>query len=84
MIMAQITGKKAVKAFHKIINAHIYEDQLDQVKEIQLKREPYPLPKLKINPEIKTLEDIENWVTLDDFELVGYRHHPAIHYAFSV
>ena len=84
MIMAQITGRKPAKAFHKIVNAHIYEDQLDQVKNIQLKREPYPLPKLKINPDIKSLEDLETWVTLDDFELAGYQHHPPIHYAFAV
>jgi thymidylate synthase len=84
MIMAQITGKKAAKAYHKIVNAHIYEDQLDQMKDIQLTRKPYPLPTLKINPEIKSLDDLETWVTLDDFELEGYQHHPPIHYAFSV
>ncbi|WP_419660214.1 ThyA: thymidylate synthase [Desulfosarcina variabilis str. Montpellier] len=84
MIMAQITGKKAAKAYHKIVNAHIYEDQLDQVKNIQLKRTPYPLPKLKINPDINSLDDLETWVTLDDFELEGYQHHPPIPYAFSV
>jgi len=49
-----------------------------------LKREPYPLPKLKINPDIKTLQDLETWVTVDDFELIGYEHHPAINYPFSV
>ena len=60
------------------------EDQLEQVKTIQLKRDPYPLPKLKINPDIKSLEDLETWVTLADFELEGYQHHPGIQYAFSV
>ena len=84
MVMAQITGLKPAKAFHKIINAHIYEDQLDKLKNIQLKRKPFPKPKLKINPDIKTLQDLETWVTVDDFELVGYRHHPAIKYEFSV
>lgn len=84
MVMAQITGLKPAKAFHKIINAHIYEDQLDKLKNIQLKRIPFPKPKLKINPDIKTLQDVETWVTVDDFELVGYRHHPAIKYEFSV
>jgi thymidylate synthase len=54
------------------------------VKTTQLIREPYPLPRLKINPDIKSLADLETWVTLDDFELEGYRHHPAIQYAFSV
>lgn len=84
MIMAQITGLKPAKAFHKIVNAHIYEDQLDLLKEVQLTREPLALPTLKINPVIKSLEDLETWVTLEDFELVGYEHHPAIKYAFSV
>lgn len=83
-LMAQITGHKPGKAFHKLINAHIYEDQLELMKNVQLKREPYPSPQLKINPDIKTLEDLETWVTLDDFEVVGYQHHDAIKYAFSV
>ncbi len=84
MIMAQITGLKAEKAFHKIINAHIYEDQLELIQNVQLKREPLPLPRLNINPDIKTLKDLETWVTVDDFELVGYEHHPAIKFQFSI
>lgn len=84
MIMAQITGLKPAKAYHKIVNAHIYEDQLDLMKEIQLKREPLVSPILHINPDIKSLEDLETWVSLEDFELVGYEHHPAIKYTFSV
>ncbi len=83
MIVAQITGRNAKRAYHKIINAHIYEDQVELMRE-QLQRQPYALPKLNINPDIKTLEDIETWVTTDDFELVGYEHHPAIAYPFSV
>jgi len=84
IIMAQITGLKPAKAFHKIVNAHIYEDQLELLTEVQLNREPLALPTLKINPDIKSLEDLETWVTLEDFELEGYEHHPAIKYAFSV
>ncbi len=83
-LMAQITGHKPGKAYHKIVNAHIYEDQLELMRDVQLKREPFPSPQLKINPEIKTLEDLETWVTLDDFEVVGYQHHEAIQYPFSV
>ena len=83
-LMAQITGHKAGTAYHKIVNAHIYEDQYDLMKEVQLKRKPFPSPKLYINPDIKTLEDVENWVTPDDFEVVGYQHHEAINYPFSV
>ncbi|KGQ62801.1 thymidylate synthase [Gallibacterium anatis] len=83
-LMAQITGHKPGKAFHKIINAHIYEDQLPLMRDEQLKREPYPLPQLEINPDIKTLEDLETWVTLDDFKVHNYQCHPAIKYPFSV
>lgn len=83
-IMAQITGKKPGKAYHKIVNAHIYEDQFELMKNVQLKREPYEPPKLIINPDIKSLKDIETWVTVDDFELKDYQCHEPIAYPFSV
>lgn len=83
-LMAQITGLKAGKAYHKIVNAHIYEDQLELMRDVQLKREPFASPQLIINPNIKSLEDLETWVTMDDFEVVGYEHHEAIKYPFSV
>lgn len=82
-LMAQITGHKAGKAYHKLVNAHIYENQIDLMHE-QLKREPFELPRLIINPDIKTLEDIETWVTVDDFIVEGYSHHEPIQYPFSV
>lgn len=82
-ITAQITGLKAGKVFHKIVNGHIYEDQLELMKE-QLKREPYAPPKLIINPKIKSLEDLETWVTVDDFEVIDYQHHEPIKYPFAV
>ncbi len=84
MIMAQITGLNPAKAFFKIVNVHMYEDQIEIFKSEQLGREPYKLPTLSINPDIKTLKDLETWVTLDDFELHNYEHHPAIKYPFSV
>lgn len=83
-IMAQISGLKPGKAYHKIVNAHIYEDQLELMRDVQLKREPYPSPSLHINPEIRSLKDLETWVTLDDFEVKDYRYHEAIKYPFSV
>jgi len=83
-LMAQITGHKAGRAYHKIVNAHIYEDQLTLMRDVQLKREPYAAPKLHINPDIKTLDDLETWVTLDDFEVSGYQYHEPIAYPFSV
>jgi len=83
-LMAQITGKTPGIAYHKIVNAHIYEDQLDLMRTVQLKREPFQPPQLHINFDIKALEDIESWVTLDDFTVEGYRHHDPIVYPFSV
>ena len=83
-LVAQITGHKPGKAYHKIANAHIYENQLELMRDVQLKREPFSSPELKINPNIKSLEDIETWVTKDDFEVVGYQCHDAIKYPFSV
>ncbi len=83
-IVAQITGHKPGVAYHKIVNAHIYEDQLELMRDVQLKRDPFPSPKLIINPDIKSLEDLETWVTMDDFQVEGYQHHDAIAYPFSV
>jgi len=83
MVMAQITGLKATNARHNIVNAHVYSDQIEPFK-VQMQRTPFAPPKLWINPEIKTLEDLETWVTLDDFKIIGYEHHPAIKYNFSV
>lgn len=83
-IMAQITGTKPGVAYHKIINAHIYEDQLELMRDVQLKREPFPSPQLHINPDIKSLEDLETWVTMDDFEVKCYQSHDPIAYPFSV
>ncbi len=83
-IMAQITGNKPDKAYHKIVNAHIYEDQYDLMKNVHLKRTPFANPTFHINPDIKSLKDLETWVTTDDFEVRGYQHHDAIRYPFSV
>jgi thymidylate synthase len=54
------------------------------MRDVQLKRDPFPSPKLIINPDIKSLEDLETWVTMDDFKVEGYEHHETIAYPFSV
>ena len=82
-LIAQITGKNAKTAYHRLVNCHIYEDQLPMMRDVQLKREPYPSPQFEINPDIKTLEDIETWVTTDDFKVTGYQYHDPIKYPFS-
>ncbi|HIA59043.1 MAG TPA: thymidylate synthase [Gammaproteobacteria bacterium] len=83
-LISQITGKTPGLAYHKIVNAHIYEDQLELMRTVQLKRAPFASPLLHINPDIKSLKDIETWVSMDDFEVEGYEHHEAIAYPFSV
>lgn len=82
-LMAKVTGLKAGVAYHKLVNCHIYENQIALMKE-QLEREPFKSPQLHINPDIKTMEDVLTWVSKDDFHVTGYEHHPAIAYPFSV
>lgn len=82
-LMAQITGLKAGVAYHTLVNCHIYENQIELMKE-QITRAPFSAPALKINPSIKTLEDVLTWVSKDDFAVEGYESHPAIAYPFSV
>lgn len=83
-LMARITGKKAGTAYHKIVNAHIYEDQVELMRDVQLKREPFASPQLHINEKITSLEDLETWVSMDDFSISGYKCHEPIAYPFSV
>jgi len=83
MVMAQITGLKAGVFNHFLTDVHIYENHLMGVHEM-LKREPMKLPTMNINPDIKTLEDLETWVTVDDFAVYGYESHPAIKLEMAV
>jgi thymidylate synthase len=83
-LVAQITGTNPKKAYHKIVNAHIYENQFELMRDVQLTRTPFPSPSLTINPKITSLADLETWVTTDDFMVEGYEHHDAIVYPFSV
>lgn len=82
-IMAQITGLKPAKAFHKVVNLHLYENQIEPMLE-QISRTPKTLPKLKINENIKTLEDVLTWVSDKDIEVIDYDPHPAIKFPFTV
>lgn len=83
-VVAQITGLKPGKAYHKIVNAHIYEDQYSLMSEVEVNREPFAAPTFHMNPDITSLEDLETWVTADDFWVEGYQHHEPIKYPFSV
>lgn len=83
-IMARITGHKQGNVYHKIVNAHIYEDQVLSCT-TQLKRIPFNPPKLVLdNPNINTLDDVLTILTPDDFRLVDYRCHDSISFPFAV
>lgn len=77
MIIAKETGLKPGTFAHTIIDAHIYANHIDGLKE-QLTREPFALPKLEIAD--KDIDDLE----FEDFTLSGYQHHPAIKFEVAV
>ncbi len=79
LMMAQVTGLKPGDFVHTFGDVHIYSNHIDQVK-LQLTREPYPLPTMKITPEVKSIFDFK----YEDFELVGYESHPHIKGAVAV
>jgi len=73
MMVAQVTGLKPGDFVHTFGDAHIYLNHIDQVK-IQLTREPYKLPKMLINPEVKDIFKFR----YEDFALADYAAHPHI------
>ncbi len=72
-MMAQVTGLQAGEFVHTLGDAHIYTNHFDQVH-LQLSREPLPLPKMNINPDVKDIFSFN----YDDFTLEGYDPHPHI------
>ena len=73
MMVAQVTNLAPGEFIHTLGDAHLYSNHLEQTEE-QLTRKPYPLPVMKLNPDIKSVFDF----SFDDFELVGYESHPHI------
>jgi thymidylate synthase len=73
LMMAQVAGLEPGDFVHTFGDAHLYLNHLEQV-ETQLAREPYPLPTMRINSDVKDLFAFK----YDDFELVNYRCHPGI------
>lgn len=72
-MVAQVTGLEAGEFIHTLGDAHIYLNHLEQV-DLQLTREPRPLPQMHLNPDIKNMFDFK----YEDFELTGYDPWPHI------
>ena len=79
MMMAQVAGLEPGEFVHTLGDAHIYLNHVDQCK-LQLSRDPYQLPQMKINPEVKDIFGFK----FEDFELLGYQSHPHIKGEISV
>ena len=73
MMIAQVCSFKPGEFVHTFGDLHIYSNHIEQVN-TQLQREPRELPKMKINPNIKSIDEF----TYEDFELEGYDPHPSI------
>ncbi len=79
MMMAQVTGLQPGEFIHTLGDAHIYLNHLEQA-ELQLSRDPRPLPSVKLNPEIKSVFEFN----FEDFTIDNYDPHPHIKGAISV
>lgn len=73
MMVAHVTELEPGEFIHTFGDAHLYLNHLDQAH-LQLSREPRPLPKMLLNPEVKTIFDFR----FEDFSLIGYDPHPHI------
>ncbi len=72
-MLAQVTGYEAGEFVHTLGDAHLYLNHLDQAR-LQLTREPYPLPEIRLNPAVDSIFGFD----YPDFELVDYQYHPRI------
>lgn len=73
MMVAQVAGLEPGDFVHTLGDAHLYLNHLEQV-ETQLEREPYPLPTMRVNPEVDSIFGFD----YDDFVLTDYQYHPTI------
>lgn len=72
-MLAQVTNLTPGELVLTLNDCHVYHAHFDAVNE-QLSREPYPLPTLRMNPDVKDIDVFR----MEDFQLIDYQHHPAI------
>lgn len=72
-MIAQVTGLQVGEFIHTFGDVHLYLNHIEQAK-LQLSREPFPLPQLKLNPDIKNIDDFK----FEDIEIINYQAHPSI------
>lgn len=72
-MVSHVCGLTPGEFIHTTGDTHIYLNHLEQVR-TQLQREPYPLPRLRLNPDVRDLFSFR----YEDIEVLDYRHHPAI------
>jgi thymidylate synthase len=73
MMLAQVCGLQAGEFVHTFGDVHLYNNHMEQAK-LQLSRTPYPLPTMRINPDVKDIFSFE----FEDFTLENYQCHSAI------
>jgi thymidylate synthase len=73
MMVARVTSLEPGEFIHTLGDAHIYLNHIEQVK-LQLTRDPYPLPRMEINPSVKDIFSFR----FEDFKLTDYIAHPGI------
>ncbi|MDG1538790.1 MAG: thymidylate synthase [Candidatus Poseidonia sp.] len=78
-MMAQVCGLEAGTFVHTLGDAHLYNNHLEQAA-LQITREPMNLPRLKLNPDISSIDEF----TYEDMEIIDYNHHPHIKAPISI
>lgn len=73
LMVAQVVGMEPGDFVHTFGDAHLYSNHFDQIRE-QISRAPFPFPSLRLNSEIKNIDDFK----FEDFSIENYQHHPPI------